>query len=788
MHMTRHKAFNARGFSLIEVLVSVVIMSIGLVALAALQLSLIRSSSDTKAQSIGLALGKQQIEKLRSFQLLDTSPAGTGANPCNSSTNTTYIALDTCTVSSSAGGVSYSVVSTIARYALVGSSFISVPNTDSEATVTTNHSTFVPGRDFKKATVKVSWTDSTGTTNSVTLNDVIDGLSPADSAKVVKNTSGTAKRNVQVIITNPSNTAGVIPIAIGDSTDTAATNPKPVVNSSATETRFNIYTYSALAGGTNALAQSEVETNLIGCTCDTATKPTDTTSRGYRPTYWNGYRYVAPTLTTYVPTAGQSSSNASSESPYCDICCRDHYDPSGTTTPKFDPWRTTHTHYGLDSSGNLVAVGTSGQTKYLEACRLIRVDGIFRVAADYNDEYFNLLKTKNDGSTTEYAPDDTAVTNYQSMVLSYLNDLVVNNSSPSTYNTPLAASTVTSLEATNNINDPTSLSINRTNDHKWLHSRGLYIDYLEADALSAIADAKTSCVTNSCSSTALQTAVLSLLPFTSINLTELSNWTPLVNSGQYISVSNGAFSTSTGGAPIRGYAVSSASIPATAQTANAISTIRDSNSGLQVLYNVAIDPDETSKSDTQAFAIPASGGSSGGGNFTVAFSNYGFGNTPQLSGTNITQCTHASTNQGTATSPYTCSASSLGSALTLTAGNYNYKSSNTSKIAGIDLTCTKSDGTSPLTLTTTSSNKPAVYTCNNYKITGASSSASGVTAVVGSATNDGLLAESTPVSFSTVSSNDVLTLTFATDTTKYGYTCTYTSSISDAVVTAANCN
>ena len=67
------KRFNKRaaGFSLIEVLVAVVILSIGLLALASLQLSMIRSSSATKAQTIAAALAKEKIEQLRAYRNLD---------------------------------------------------------------------------------------------------------------------------------------------------------------------------------------------------------------------------------------------------------------------------------------------------------------------------------------------------------------------------------------------------------------------------------------------------------------------------------------------------------------------------------------------------------------------------------------------------------------------------------------------------------------------------------------------------------------------------------------------
>jgi hypothetical protein len=677
---------------------------------------------------------------------------------------------------------------------LDGTTFATVGNTTSEAALSadTGHA-YVLGRDFKKASVKVTWTDSANASNDLTLDDVVDGLDPADSAKVAQSSSSLQTRKVQVIINNPSATPGVIaiPLATGDTVDTAATNPKPVIDSNATETRFNIFTYAGLSGG-KALAQSQVETVLIGCTCDTAAAPTDSSTRGYRPTYWNGYRYVAPTLATYAPPAGQYITKKVDESPYCDVCCRDHNDPVGITTAKFSPLRAAHTHYGLASDGTtLVQVGTNGQTVYKEACRLIRTDGILRVAADYNDEYFNLLKTKNDGSSTEYAPDSTATTNYQNFVLDYLNAKVVSPTSSSAYNAAVAAGTVSTLEGTRNINDPASITLQRSNDHKWLHSRGLYIDYLEPEALQAIEDAKANCVATSCTAAAKQTAVLELLPFTSINLTELTDWFPLVSDNKYASISNGAFTSSTaynGSAPVRGYVVpASSGIPATAQTQNGTSTARNSNSGLQTLFDYAINNDEGSKSDSQVFAIPA-GTTTTGGKFSVTFSNYGFprNSAPTLSGSNVTNCTSVRSGSNYTSS---CSTTNIGGGVTLNATNYNAQSSNTSNIPdGVTVSCTKSDGSSPISVSsTTLPNPKKVYVCSNYQITAASNITSGATGSIGSVTGDGTMAESTPVSYSTIANNDVLGLTFGTPTTTYGYKCTYTTSSSDAKITAATC-
>lgn len=803
------------GFSLIEVLVAVVILSVGLLALASLQVNLIRASSDAKAQTNAFALAKDTLETLRSYTDING-----------------YVALAAPAVSNPVvGGVTYTVTPSVSRWVYnAGTSlYESVNVTATEAALTaTVGKTYIVGRDFKKLSVAVAWNDAANNSRSVTLEDMIDGLDPTKSANVAKNASAISPRKVEVLIANPSGTLGVIPIAIdpSNSESTAATNPRPIIDQGGHETRFDVYTYSAISGN-NAIAQARVETTLAGCTCDTATA--SNTDKAYRPTYWDGTHYIEPTLDT-TPHAGHANlgngNNAPKESPYCDICCRDHYDSPTLASgkPKFDPWRSTHEHYYYNNSNVLTVAGTTHT--YMEACRMIRVNGIYRVAADLNNEYFNLLETRNDGTTSEYAPTTTGVTNYQNIALDYLDAKVVSNNAPNSYNNKVSAGTLTTLESNRNINNPTSITIQRTADHKYLHSRGLYIDHLESEALDAIAAAKTLCVTNSCTTAEKSVAVLSLMPFTSINLTELSTWAPVASS---IVVTDGSFFSSTGGTPIRGYVTPGSMNNASAFTIDATSDQMPSNSGLLSTFNAAvgnglapIDNDEQTdiataskiNHDAQTFAIPASAVVSSAGFFTIAFTGYnGFSEStpiyPQFSGTNITTCTHATTGNGNnAVTNYTCGVSTLPTApLALTAVNYNYSvaastgytldnsTSNGASSDNFTKGCTGPSGT--LYNYTTGGSDTKLVACKNYTLSTAASNLSGATASPASPTNDTLLTESTVTTVSNVTSTspyNIITLNFSGPTIGLaGYSCTYTSTQSgkpkNPVITSlkANC-
>ena len=137
--MKNHIHRTESGFSLLEVLIAVVILSFGLLALATLQLSLFKSSAASKAQSVALSLAKGKIETMRSFKTLDDYIALTDSGPANTT----------------AGGTTYAMTTTVDRYVFgvptTGTSeFKSVGDTttvaDLEASTVPK---YILGRDFK---------------------------------------------------------------------------------------------------------------------------------------------------------------------------------------------------------------------------------------------------------------------------------------------------------------------------------------------------------------------------------------------------------------------------------------------------------------------------------------------------------------------------------------------------------------------------------------------------------------------------------------------------------------
>jgi prepilin-type N-terminal cleavage/methylation domain-containing protein len=583
-----------KGFSLIEVLVAVVVMSLGLLALASLQSALIRSSSDAKARSLAMAIAKQKIEQLAAYQTLGgfdngcVSPSAWAAGDVSCYrmiTDEAATAVDgnpAVAATQDMGGIEFTVATNVVRWVYNASTnaYATAADTALDSALVTTPTALLPGKEFKRIVVTVAWTDATASPQQLQVEDALNGIVPRDSIAVLNSRTGGVARTAESIIVNPGSVAGVIPIAVGNGSNTAASNPTPELlgaanNSYVSETRFDVYTYIPLTSST-ALAQSRVESAVVGCRCDTSTA--STTEAPLRPTYWNGVRYDYPTTANYVglttaaptknyPLAGPKalSGGELKQSDQCRVCCRDHHDPAGndangdaySSIAKVSPRRGTHSHFLVNPSTGARTAVTSGP--YSEVCRMIRVDGIFRVAADMNNDYFALLEARNTGESS-FVPSTDVADDYSDMVKKYLKARFSDNTTPSTFNdasSPNPYSTTYTqgtrtvagpATRTYDLDSPATLYLKLTQDAKWLHTRGLYIDYLEPAARDKLVAAQTACASgqdkNEC--------VLPYLPFTSINMTELAEWKDQAvspspaSTAQVISVLNNGFNTATG--------------------------------------------------------------------------------------------------------------------------------------------------------------------------------------------------------------------------------------------------
>ena len=520
------------GFSLIEVLVAVLVLSTGMLALAALQASLTRNSVDAKVRSQGLAIAVDVLDRVRARA--SSSNGDYQSLPVAQGAWQTWSAPATFgTLQSPASYETRSTVTRFVRDATAAGCGGAANAPCFRPAVAADPYQLSGTAEFKRVNVEVRWTDAAGTAKTVSVNDVVTSVT-RDKSTTVMTTQPTPASGVGAPVARiPRPTdAGIIPIAVGTGRETAASNPKPVLGyerGRSDETSFQVYTYGTSESGVAQLSRL-IDTKVVGCQCERGALPSSVPNNASyadvimnpffripkQPTYWNGKEYVVPEDGASI-ARGVPIESAIQNQELCVTCCLDHHD--STVQPvKFDaarsggvnPAEPSHLHYGDDNDDgilNTVAARADGDD-YFEVCRFIRVDGVFRVATDARLKFMNLLET-DPTVTTESVPAATPRLRYQSLVKDLISQYVVGNVS-----TPNVSAYDDILV------QPDEIRLGRRLDKRFLHGRGLYIDVIEADAQQAIQAALDDCP----DATPDIDCVLPVVPFVSINTTGLAQW------------------------------------------------------------------------------------------------------------------------------------------------------------------------------------------------------------------------------------------------------------------------
>ncbi|WP_386749287.1 hypothetical protein [Agrilutibacter niabensis] len=393
--------------------------------------------------------------------------------------------------------------------------------------------------EFVRVTLQASWTaaNTAEGTHRLAMTSEFSALALRDSLLPPPPASNSTTGSPIVRTDNPAG-PGVIPIAVGGGDATAASNPRPEVvgknnNATVTGTRFDVLTYNGLTG--SAVIQRRVETAVVKCQCRLGAGGNNLPEI-YRtsqwPAVWTGERYdvYATNPVSAAPGQGKDSGPKPNvdQSPLCQECCRDHFDSTATNVAKFDPERSgAHGHYNV-SGGVLTALAVN-DVDYVDSCRVIRVDGFWRTASDMYSRQFGLLATEtvNGKEAATGVPDDAdpvkTATNYQTFVKDYLAQI------DGTVGTAPANAQTMFDQVARELNEPADVDIATpsASDYRYLHGRGLYLDYLEEKARKKIeailADDGPSgeCPTGS----DVAECILPFLPFTTVNVTELAKWT-----------------------------------------------------------------------------------------------------------------------------------------------------------------------------------------------------------------------------------------------------------------------
>ena len=472
MSMNTHRL--QRGLSLVEVFVALLILSVGLIALAKLQVDLVRGGADSRARAAGLAVAEAKIEDLRTFSL---KQAGAGVTWPVSTGQPVAWSL----IADNAGGriPSGALPQAGVQYNLSWTS--TVQATDGPVAGGSNQSL------YKVVGVNVSWTGPDDIAQTVTATASITDTPPS---LAILASSPIVAGEGPALLHEPGAQPEVIavPIDVGDTTRRETSKPLPTIKKTADSTMvtFDVVNYTT---GTEIVQRRE-EFATITCRCTfagtgAARTPAKVVVSG------NLLRDQPGNIVT--KTIGVPADSL--QPPLCNICCRDHHDyTDGTDNYRYNPENgSNHAHY-IKAVSPSPAV-TSGD--YDEACRLKRVNGIFQVFEDWH------LRTLTVLPKTDLDLNAPKVPEYVQAVKDYVIDFADAKANGGTV--PSALTFTPSAVAL----DPNA---------KQLLARAIYIDNMPSDLLAKI-DAILSD-----GDTSNDASVLSLVPFYELHLTKLADW------------------------------------------------------------------------------------------------------------------------------------------------------------------------------------------------------------------------------------------------------------------------
>ncbi|MCW8925272.1 MAG: prepilin-type N-terminal cleavage/methylation domain-containing protein, partial [Xanthomonadales bacterium] len=487
------------GFTLLEILIAILIISIGLAALANLQGKLTQYGAIAKQRTLAMNLAEQQIETMQSFYTM----GDTGADAC-AVAPTGFDDLKNCTSGAtvSAGNMQFNMTWSVDNY---------TQNADGTTTTWTSGSGSIRP-DLKMVTIGVEWTNGQGDTHGVELVDIVDATPIFNTGRISARVDSNVPPRTPF---NPADFPGVVEIAIGNQKIKGSTTPEPKIENRGNNviTTFDVVTF--LRAGDNAYLQRREEFKVVNCICTMDAG----LGTGREPTMWDGHEYALGELV--AKRTGSVSANETGQPYGCEMCCNDHHDGVGAVD-KYDSFRPAfsgdagsfnfygdHAHYQIVDGAKVLA---GEGDDYLEACRLIRKDGLFKLTTDMSRQ--NLDVVRQSYPTIFNSQYSTSVINF---VTAFSGGIVVPNYPPVlpdvTYSAPWWL-------------DWWGIFLSNAGIVHPAMSRGIYIDYMNADLLKKIKclQADGSGTYSDYCNVLKDPTWLEILPFYDVDLTSLSNW------------------------------------------------------------------------------------------------------------------------------------------------------------------------------------------------------------------------------------------------------------------------
>lgn len=482
-----------KGFGLLEILVTLVVLGVGVVGLISLSKSALTASQDGRRYEIAMRLAESKLDEFRNFNSLVTATAPL----------TAYSAIASGTATKSLSGDNYVLAWTVAN------EYWNSATSAWQATAPAGYLLNYPGR--KEIRAVVSWTNSEGATPNITL---VGYASPSQSLTLSQITGGldTTRAGPKISYT-PGVAPDVISIDLGNGSKQETSKPSPTVSAKNSavgkEVQFETMTYQPVGQGNTQQIQQDITSVSCACTYGSTASaylPGQVYKTGTGQLYWNiGALQSKP--------SGTVSGN--NQPALCGSCCMNHFDGTGTGfTNYYAPLNTSRKRYN-----SALVVAVSGN--YVDACRFVRLDGYYRPIPDWN--LVKVIVTTSDFLAA--AANQISYENYIKYVVKAYVDWQKQTLNW-TSNPTAAAPTISEFSdwlATNAAaGGDTTTGISVNTGTRQLIARGIYVDILDPAYLSGIDTSVT--------------GYLAKVPFQDINLTMLAEWSMTPLSGQLTGV------------------------------------------------------------------------------------------------------------------------------------------------------------------------------------------------------------------------------------------------------------
>lgn len=479
---------NHSGFSLIEVMLAVLVLSVGILGVSKLQGQLIRSGAEANQRSVASNLIQQKSDDLRRFVNLTTSNIDIPDVWANTLSPTSLAFVH---IASNEGGliapgnhtvgnVNYDLQWQVKDYIYAGNDSIAIETPAA-----------LPS--FKMVHIVVSWDSVSPINNVVSFDTIIDSYNLANTALGGQPASAGSGPDISY---DPLAAPDVLPVTLGvDGLKKETSKPLPDVSKKGDSTlvKFDTVTYNP-----NNDTQRREEFRTLACKCNSAgSTPTESILKGL-VTWDNIDKRIIDLAVETPPTTNIVRTNVDNgggedQDDACTICCRD---------------------------------GADGSDPHFKVCRLKRIDGVLRVFDPWKLVAFNMVPASyfNDSHghpdmTTTFQSENIA--KYSTYVTTTVRDILAATGSRNAFNN---YSTV-DLSFINDTDDFTNdgLLIEHLLHYvgdpgRNIQVRGVYMDY-PPDGIFTRIIGQTTYYDSS-------TVPLDRVPFYEVNLTQLAGWVP----------------------------------------------------------------------------------------------------------------------------------------------------------------------------------------------------------------------------------------------------------------------